>query len=425
MTQVDYAKSGKITSQMKYIAQQEDIDSDSLREKITKGQIVLLANKKHKALKPVAVGRKLSIKVNANIGASPVELNPEKELKKLTVAVEAGADTIMDLTIANNTTVIDQIRKKVIENCRIPLGTVPIYQAAIEAVEATDMTIENYLKVFEKHAEDGVDFTTIHAGVTSGCMRLVSKRLMPVVSRGGSFMLHWIAKNNKESFLYEHFDRILEIAREYDVTISLGDGLRPGCLADATDKAQVYELRVLGELVQRAKEVGVQVMVEGPGHIPLNEIEENVRLEKEICQGAPFYVLGPLPIDTAAGYDHIACSIGGALAGYLGADFLCYITGKEHIGLPDIQDVREGVIVTKIAASVADIARGSKKAILQSKLMSEARKNFDWDKMQTHAIDPAYFEQFVSKKPRLSKGGCSMCGDEFCALKFHPDYQTD
>ncbi|RKY11255.1 MAG: phosphomethylpyrimidine synthase [Planctomycetota bacterium] len=423
MTQVDYAKSGKITSQMKYIAQQEDIDSDSLREKIATGQIVLLANKKHKGLKPVAVGRRLSVKVNANIGASPVELSSEKELKKLTVAVEGGADTIMDLTITNDATVIDQIRKIIIGNCRAPLGTVPIYQAAIEAGDAADMTIANYLKVFEKHAEDGIDFTTVHAGVTKGCMRLVSKRLMPVVSRGGSFMLHWIAKNGKESFLYEHFDRILEIAKEYDVTISLGDGLRPGCLADATDKAQIYELRVLGELVQRAREASVQVMVEGPGHIPLNEIEENVRLEKEICQGAPFYVLGPLPIDTAAGYDHIACSIGGALAGYLGADFLCYVTGKEHIGLPDIQDVREGVVVTKIAASIADVARGNKKAILQNKLMSQARENFDWDKMQKHAIDPDYFKQLVSKNPRLSKGGCSMCGDEFCALKFHPDSQ--
>jgi len=278
MTQIEYTKSGKITSQMEYIAQQEDIGCDSLREKIAKGQIVLLANKKHKALKPVAVGRKLSIKVNANIGGSPVELSPEKELRKLTVAVEAGADTIMDLTITNDAMVIDQIRKTIIGNCRVPLGTVPIYQAAIEAGGAIDMTIENYLKVFEKHAEDGVDFTTVHAGVTSGCMRLVSKRLMPMVSRGGSFMLGWMAKNGKESFLYEHFDRILEIAKEYDVTISLGDGLRPGCLADATDKAQIYELRVLGELVQRAREAGVQVMVEGPGHIPLNEIEENVRL---------------------------------------------------------------------------------------------------------------------------------------------------
>ena len=425
MTQIEYAKAGKMTKQMKRIAQQEDLEPVSLKENIASGLAVVLANKEHDNLKPVAVGRKLSVKVNANIGASPVELSSEKEIRKLAAAVEAGADTIMDLTIANDPKEIDGMRKTIIKNCPLPLGTVPIYQAAIEAGDATDMTIENYLKVFQKHATDGVDFTTVHAGVTSGSVRLVKQRLMPVVSRGGSFMLHWIVKNGKESFLYEHFDRILEIAKEYDVTISLGDGLRPGCLADATDKAQIYELRVLGELVQRAREAGVQVMVEGPGHIPLNEIEENVRLEKEICQGAPFYVLGPLPIDTAAGYDHIACSIGGALAGYLGADFLCYVTGKEHIGLPDIEDVREGVIVTKIAASVADIARGNKQAILKSQLMSEARKNFDWDKMQKHAINPAYFKQLVGSKPRLSKGGCSMCGDEFCALKFHSDYQSD
>jgi len=421
MTQIEYSKVGEITKQMKYIAQQENMDLGLLRENIARGLTIVLTNKNHENLQTVAVGRKLSVKVNANIGASPVELNSETELKKLAAAIEAGADTIMDLTITNDPKDIDEMRKTIIKNCRLPLGTVPIYQAAIEAGDAGDMAIENYLKVFQKHAKDGVDFTTVHAGVTSGSMRLAKQRLMPVVSRGGSFMLHWMMKNGKESFLYEYFDRILEIAKEYDVTISLGDGLRPGCLADATDRAQIYELRVLGELVQRARENGAQVMVEGPGHIPLNEIEENVRLEKEICQGAPFYVLGPLPIDTATGYDHIACSIGGALAGYLGADFLCYVTGKEHIGLPDIRDVREGVIVTKIAASVADIARGNRQAILKSQLMSEARKNFDWDKMKAHAIDPSYFEELVAEKPRLTKGGCSMCGDEFCALKFRPD----
>lgn len=421
MTQVECARTKKKTAQMEYIAQQENIDTESLSENIAGGLTVIFANKRHENVKPVAVGRKFSIKVNANIGASPEELSPEIELKKLKTAIEAGADTIMDLTIVNDPKEIDRMRKTIIDNCRVPLGTVPMYEAAIEAGDATDMTIESYLKTLEKNAKDGVDFTTIHAGVTSGSLGLVGKRLMPVVSRGGSFMLRWIAKNGKESFLYEHFDRIMEIAKEYDVTISLGDGLRPGCLADATDKAQIYELRVLGELVQRAREAGVQVMVEGPGHIPLNEIEENVRLEKEICKGAPFYVLGPLPIDTAAGYDHIACSMGGALAGYLGADFLCYVTGKEHIGLPDIQDVREGVVVTKIAASVADIARGSKQKILKSKMMSEARKHFDWDKMHKHAIDPNNFEKLVAEKPRLSKGGCSMCGEEFCALKFHSD----
>ncbi|KPK75900.1 MAG: phosphomethylpyrimidine synthase [Phycisphaerae bacterium SM23_30] len=421
MTQIECAKLGRLTKQMQHTAQQEDMDPALLRDNIARGLIVVLANKNHKNLKPVAVGKKMAVKVNANIGASPVELDSEKELKKLSAAIEAGADTIMDLTIANDATVINSMRKTIINNCRLPLGTVPIYQAAIEVGAAADMTMESYLKVFRQHAKDGIDFTTIHAGVTRGSIKLLERRLMPVVSRGGSFILQWMAKNNKESFLYKHYDRILEVAKEYDVTISLGDGLRPGCLADATDKAQIYELRILGELVQRARESGVQVMVEGPGHIPLNETEENVRLEKEICQGAPFYVLGPLPIDTAAGYDHIACSIGGALAAYLGADFLCYVTAKEHIGLPDIKDVRQGVIVTKIAASVADVARGNQQAILNSKHMSEARKNFDWNKMQKYALDPSYFEELVAMKPRLSKGGCSMCGDEFFALKFHTD----
>lgn len=242
---------------------------------------------------------------------------------------------------------------------------------------------------------------------------------MPVVSRGGSFLLHWMKKSNKENFLYQHFDEVLDIAREYDVTISLGDGLRPGCIADSTDEAQIYELRVLGELAQRARERGVQVMIEGPGHIPLSEIEKNVQLEKEICASAPFYVLGPLPIDTAVGYDHIACAIGGALAGYYGADFLCYVTPKEHIGLPDIDDVRQGVVITKIAANIADLARGNKKAVAESRAMSRARKRFDWNEMLKYAIDARRFKELIDKEPRLKEGGCSMCGDEFCALKVY------
>jgi len=275
MTQIEYAKIGKITKQMEQIAQQEDMDPAFLRENIARGLVVVLANTVHRDVRPIAAGRRLAVKVNANIGASPVELDSETELKKLTTAIEAGADTIMDLTIANDPKMIDRIRNTIINNCPLPLGTVPIYQAAIEAGDAADMTMESYLEVFQRQARDGIDFATIHAGVTSGSVRLLKKRLMAVVSRGGSFIVQWMAKNGKESFLYEHFDRILEIAKEYDVTISLGDGLRPGCLADATDKAQIYELRILGELVQRAREGGVQVMVEGPGHIPLNEIEDS------------------------------------------------------------------------------------------------------------------------------------------------------
>jgi len=404
---------------LRHIAEKENIDINLLKRNIARGLTVILANKNHKNLRPTAVGKDLTVKVNANIGASPVDLDLRKELKKTKVAIEAGADTIMDLTVANNPADIDKIRKAIIENCVQPLGTVPIYQAAVEAGDPQDMTLKNYLKVYERQAKEGVDFTTVHAGITKVSLGLVKKRLMPVVSRGGSFLLDWMAKNNRENFLYKYFDIILDIAKEYNVTISLGDGLRPGCIADSTDKAQIYELRVLGELTLRARQRGVQVIIEGPGHIPLNEIQKNVELEKKICGGAPFYVLGPLPIDTAVGYDHIACSIGGALAAYFGADFLCYVTPKEHIGLPSIEDVREGVVVTKIAASIADIARGNKKLISQSKLMSKARKNFNWAKMSEYAIDSKKFRELIRKIPRLKRGGCSMCGDKFCALRVY------
>jgi phosphomethylpyrimidine synthase len=323
----------------------------------------------------------------------------------------------MDLTVSNKSADIDKMRNIIIENCPKPVGTVPVYQAAIESGNPQDMTIKSFLKVFERHAKEGVDFVTVHAGVTKASLNIIKKRMIPVVSRGGSFLLNWMKKNKKENFLYKYFDEILDIAKEYNVTISLGDGLRPGCLADATDRAQIHELRILGNLALKARSKDVQVIIEGPGHIPLNEIQKNVKLEKKICHGAPFYVLGPLPIDTAAGYDHIACSIGGALAGYFGADFLCYVTPKEHIGLPDVEDVRQGVIVTKIAASIADIARGNKKTILQNRLMTEARKNLDWAKMSKYAIDKKKFKELIGAVPRLKDAGCSMCGDEFCAVK--------
>jgi len=404
---------------LEYIAKKEDIDIDRLKRNIASGLAVVLANKNHKNIKPIAVGKDLTVKVNANIGSSPADLDLKKELKKLKVAIEAGADTIMDLTVADNSVDVDKIRNTIIENCPQPVGTVPIYQAVIESGNPQNMTIKNFLKIFERNAKKGVDFTTVHAGVTKASLGMIRKRLIPVVSRGGSFLLNWMAKNNKENFLYEYFDEILDIAKEYNVTISLGDGLRPGCIADSTDRAQVYELEVLGELALKARHKGVQIIIEGPGHIPLNEIKKNVELEKKICRGAPFYVLGPLPIDTAIGYDHIACSIGGALAGYFGADFLCYVTPKEHIGLPEIEDVRQGVVITKIAASIADIARGNKKAILQNKLMSKARKDLDWVKMREYAIDSKKLKELLSETPRLKKSGCSMCGDEFCALKVY------
>ena len=402
---------------LRYIAKKENISVKLLTGNINHGFTVLLANKNHKNIRPVAVGKDTTVKVNANIGASPVELNLKKELKKLMTAIESGADTIMDLTVSNNAGDINRIRKAFIANCDVPLGTVPVYQAAVEVGNSHKMTIKNYLKVYEKHAKGGVDFTTVHAGVTKSALGLVKKRLIPAVSRGGAFLLEWMRRNNKENFLYECFDEILDIAGEYNVTMSLGDGLRPGCIADSTDKAQKYELKVLGELALRARAKGVQVIIEGPGHIPLNEIHENVKLEKKICRGAPFYVLGPLPIDTAVGYDHIACSIGGALAAYYGADFLCYVTPMEHIGLPSTEHIREGVVVTKIAASIADVARGNKERISQSELMTKARKDFNWAQMLKYAIDPKKFSDLLKKTPQLRGGGCSMCGEEFCALK--------
>lgn len=420
MTQSKIASKGKISYEMRYVAKEEGIDINLLREYVVKGKTVILANKNHKDLKPLGVGCGLRVKVNANIGSSPADLDFKSELKKLKAALTAGTDTVMDLTIVRKSADIDRVRRSIIKNCPLPFGTVPIYQAAIEAGNPQDMSIKNYLKIFQKHAREGVDFTTVHAGAKRVSLSLTRKRLMPVVSRGGSFLLNWMAKNNKENFLYEYFDEILDIAGEFDVTISLGDALRPGCIADSTDRAQIYELKVLGELAQRAREKGVQVMIEGPGHIPLNEIQKNVQLEKKICCGAPFYVLGPLPIDTALGYDHIACSIGGALAGFYGADFLCYVTSREHMGLPSIQEVREGVVVTKIAASIADVARGNKKAMLKSNLMSRARRDFDWSKMAKYVIDQKEFREFIKKEPRLKKGGCSMCGEEFCALKVYP-----
>ncbi len=417
ITQIEAAKNKKRTKEMIIIAREEKVRIEELRKKVAEGQVVIPANKEHKNLKPIGIGRGLRIKINANIGTSPIKSDLKTELKKLKAAIEAGADTIMDLSTTKN---IDEIRREIIENCEVPFGTVPIYQALVEAGRVLALDIENYLKAFEKQAKDGVDFATVHAGVTKKAFPLIKKRMMRCVSRGGSFMLSWMKHHKKENFLYEHFERILEIAKEYDVTLSLGDGLRPGCLADATDEAQIQELKILGKLAKKARDFGVQVMIEGPGHIPLNEIELNVRLEKKYCKDAPFYVLGPLPTDIATGYDHIACAIGGALAGWKGADFLCYVTPKEHIGLPDVDDVREGVVVAKIAAHIADIARGNKEAILRNYKMAKARAKVNWEEMSKYAIDRKKFLELrkkeCKKNPQLKKAKfCSMCGP-FCVF---------
>lgn len=417
VTQIQSAKNKKITREIKAVALKEEIDEEELRKKVADGLVVIPANKNHKNLNPIGIGAGLLVKVNANIGTSPIKSDLKNELEKMKVAIDSGADTIMDLSTTKN---IDEIRREIIKNCKVPFGVVPIYQAVVETKSGRDLDIKNYLRVFEKQARDGIDFATVHAGVTRAVFPLIKKRVMKCVSRGGSFLLNWMKRNKRENFLYENFGEILEIAREYDVALSLGDGLRPGCLADATDRAQIQELKILGQLAEKARQKGVQVMVEGPGHIPLNEIELNVQLEKKYCRGAPFYVLGPLPTDIAAGYDHIACAIGGALAGWKGADFLCYVTPKEHIGLPDVEDVREGVVVAKIAGHVADIARGNKIAVLRNYKMAKARAKVDWEQMSKCALDQNKFRELRKKEyrknPKLKKAKfCSMCGP-FCVF---------
>jgi phosphomethylpyrimidine synthase len=414
VTQLLSARQGIVTDQMRAVSAQEGLEAEALRAKIEQGLVVVPANHEHKGLKAAGIGEGLRTKVNANIGTSPERSSPQEELTKLQSALEAGADAVMDLSIGGD---IDRTRRMVVANCPVPLGTVPIYQAALEVGGPADMSLASYMRVLERHARDGVDFVTVHAGLRREAVPLAEKRLMGVVSRGGSFLVKWMRRHGRENFLYEHFDELLALAREYDVTMSLGDGLRPGCTEDATDEAQLHELKVLGELTQRCREAGVQVMVEGPGHVPLNQIARNVQLEKDWCGRAPFYVLGPLPTDVAPGYDHIVGAIGGALAAASGADFLCYVTPKEHVGLPDAEDVREGVIVSRIAAHVADVARGLPAAVRWDACMSRARTDRDWAEMARLALDPKRFDALVSTESKADR--CSMCG-EFCAVKlFH------
>lgn len=411
MTQLQSARSGETTRLMNQVAGDEGLDPASLRRKIADGLVVIPANRRHTGLRPIGVGEGLRTKVNANLGTSPDRSDLEKELSKLRVSLRAGADTVMDLSTGGD---IDAVRRAIMAESPAPVGTVPIYQAAIEAGGPGLMSAEGFLSVFERHARDGVDFATVHAGVTRDAIPLLEKRLMGVVSRGGSFLVRWMRRHERENFLYECFDEILAIAREYDVTMSLGDGLRPGCVADATDRAQLHELEILGELAARCRQQGVQVMIEGPGHVPLDQVPQNVRLEKEHCDRAPFYVLGPLPTDIAPGYDHLVGAIGGALAAAHGADFLCYVTPKEHVGLPDEEDVRLGVIASRIAAHVGDVAKGIPGAAARDATMSRLRADRDWDGMVEHALDPQTFAHMLATEEKTDR--CSMCG-EFCAVK--------
>jgi phosphomethylpyrimidine synthase len=400
------------------VAEKEGVSIKYLRNMMKTGQIVLLKNKNHHIL-PIALGTGIRTKVNANIGTSPDVASLRQELKKLDAAVTAGADTVMDLSTGGN---IDRIRRAILEASSIPVGTVPIYQAAIECRKSRKAfiraTVDEIFDVIERQLDDGVDFITVHCGVTRESIKGLDKdrRVCGVVSRGGSMMIEWMAHNRKENPLYEHYDRLLKLAKRYDATLSLGDGLRPGAIADSTDRYQVRELMVIGELVKWAHTENVSVMVEGPGHVPINEIEANVKLEKHICEGAPFYVLGPLVTDIGAGYDHIVSAIGGALAAYYGADYLCYVTPAEHLGLPNPDEVREGVIASRIAAHAADIAKGMKGARAIDLEVSQARYSLDWKKMLNLVVDKAKAAKIFNRSSSKSDMTCTMCG-EFCAMK--------
>lgn len=423
-TQMQLARQGIITDAMRTVAQQEGVSEEFIRAGVAEGTIAICANKNHKNLIPRGVGQGLKVKVNANIGTSSSFPDIEPELVKLKAAVDAGADAVMDLSTGNN---ITASRRAIIENSTVMVGTVPMYQATVETIKkrgsVVEMTKEDLFDVIRMQAADGADFMTLHCGITKSVLKALTEegRIMDVVSRGGSFITGWMLHNDKENPLYEYYDEILDICAEYDVTISLGDGLRPGCLADATDRAQIQELLNLGELTQRAWDKGVQVMVEGPGHMPYNQIAANMQLQKRICHGAPFYVLGPLVTDVAPGYDHITSAIGGTLAAVSGADFLCYVTPAEHLGLPDLNDVREGVIAARIAAHAADLAKGNKQAWAWDNAMAKARKELDWPEQLRLALDPVKATEYRNKKNKSDDEACSMCGD-YCAVKIVGQY---
>jgi phosphomethylpyrimidine synthase len=380
---------------------------------------VVIPKNKVRKIRPLGIGEGLRTKVNANIGTSPRHSDVDEELAKVKVAVEAGADAIMDLSTGGD---LDSIRKKIIENSPLPVGTVPIYQAVAER-PLEEMDPDLLFEVIRKHAASGVDFITVHCGVTLDLLPAILKggRVMGVVSRGGSLIAAWMGKYNKENPLYEQYDRLLEIALEYDVTLSLGDGLRPGSVCDATDSLQIEELNKLASLAERAFERGVQCMIEGPGHVPLDQVDLNIKLQKKMCRGAPFYVLGPLTTDIAPGYDHITSAIGGAIAAAAGADFLCYVTPAEHLRLPSLGDVRMGVVAARIAAHSGDLVKGIAGAVERDREMSVARKNLNWEKMYNLSIDPAWARKLRQESESYEEDVCSMCG-QFCSIQVNNTY---
>jgi phosphomethylpyrimidine synthase len=402
--------------EIKGASEAEGVEPDRLMKLVKAGRVVIPSNPRHKGLAPVAIGEGMRVKVNANIGTSKDHVDVDEEMEKVRVAERFGADAVMDLSTGGD---LRAIRRRVIAGCGLPVGTVPIYEALCRAASrggVRALTSEAMFKAIETQARDGVDFMTVHCGVTSHTVASLRKhgRVTGVVSRGGAILIAWMREHGEENPLYEDYDHLLDLAREHGFALSLGDGLRPGCTADATDVPQLHELIVLGKLVERARKAGVQAMVEGPGHVPLNQIEANVRIEKTVCKGAPFYVLGPLVCDVAAGYDHIAGAIGGAIAAYHGADFLCYVTPSEHLSLPTVDDVREGVIASRIAAHAADLARG--RGAQWDREMSEARKAFDWDTMFRLSLDPDRAKAVRDRRRSKSPNVCSMCG-ELCAMK--------
>jgi phosphomethylpyrimidine synthase len=424
MTQLENARNGTITREMKAVAAHETLDSEKLRAAVAAGLVVIPANRNHKRLAPIGIGRGMKTKINANIGTSGDFSRLDDELQKMRTVMDCGCDTVMDLSTGGD---ITAIRRALLAHTTIPFGNVPVYEMMVDVPRQgktfVSLDAAQMFAYVRRQAEDGVDFMTIHAGLTLKAIDKLRKkpRTAGIVSRGGSLLTGWMLHNRKENPFFEHYDDLLAIAREFDVTLSLGDGLRPGSLADGSDWAQLEELLTLGELVQRARAAGVQVMVEGPGHLPIQQIEMNIRLEKEVCAGAPFYVLGPVVTDVAPGYDHITAAIGSAIAGSVGADFLCYVTPAEHLGLPDVHDVREGIMASRIAAHVADIAKGFPGALDWDRRMAEARCRLDWVEQEKLCLDPQKFKSVRDRRGTQTEA-CSMCG-EFCVYQVLKNYQ--
>jgi phosphomethylpyrimidine synthase len=422
VTQMHYARRGVVTREMEIVACREHLDADFVRNEVASGRAIIPSNINHLDLEPMGIGINFRCKVNANIGNSSVNSDLEGELRKLAVALRYGADTVMDLSTAGN---LDSIRKAIIAESPVPVGTVPVYQLFIEKGSAEHIREDDFFEVIESQARQGVDYITVHCGLLLDHLSLIEARLTGIVSRGGCLMAQWMSLHQQENPLYTGFDRLLEICRRYDVALSLGDGLRPGSLADASDRAQFAELETLGDLTRKAWEREVQVMIEGPGHIPLDEIEMNVRRQREVCLDAPFYVLGPIVTDVAPGYDHITSAIGGALAGMAGAAMLCYVTPKEHLGLPNSEDVRAGLVASRIAAHAADVARHRPGARDWDDELSRARYSFDWNRQFELSMDPeaarSMHDETLAQESFKKAEFCSMCGPRFCSMRLSRD----